>query len=228
MHPRPILKASSQPSKRSNAVHFPPSPALTQFHETHSSTMYDRSSIVVTSNNPCALPARGCPGRTYYDGLPRGHPHPRAFAQPAPVPALIPDLSSESEESDGFLSPGFASPRLTSFPVYDSKYPSSYTPMSQYDTRTRSIYPNYSPSSYPPPVSIPPPKRRTRNSSPRPYGHEEEDSGYLEDTDVPPSSYTPPKRTSRRSSTSPSSLTKTVTGFGFQSDRDEFGCLGGF
>ncbi|KZT28063.1 hypothetical protein NEOLEDRAFT_1130019 [Neolentinus lepideus HHB14362 ss-1] len=169
--PRPILKRtpatlsleSPTRSRRSTeqGVHFPPSPKLTRTHTTHSSSSYDRSPIVVTPN-ACALPARGCPGKTYVlDDLPvsRGtagrHLHPRAVnpthASPSssntcelglgleglstlrktssdrdsdpdrtptaasshlsqssqyfPLPPLIPDLSSESDESDGFSSP---------------------------------------------------------------------------------------------------------------------------
>jgi hypothetical protein len=102
--------------------------------------LYDRSPIVVTPNS-CALPERGCPGRTYTlddsgpqlptsnwrSGAHNGrHLHPRAVATAYRVsssededsedndvqqrppsrtffvpPPLIPDLSSESDESDG-------------------------------------------------------------------------------------------------------------------------------
>jgi hypothetical protein len=106
--------------------------------------LYDRSPIIV-SPNTCALPERGCPGRTYTLDDPTSqssptnwrpkaqngrHLHPRAVAfreqssdvdedadedddeaQRTPthifpvLPSLIPDLSSESDESDGFTSP---------------------------------------------------------------------------------------------------------------------------
>jgi hypothetical protein len=73
---KPILKRSDheQPHKtthfhthrhpdRNHGVHFPPSP-LTCTYSAYSATAYDRSPIVVSPNN-CALPERGCPGRTY-------------------------------------------------------------------------------------------------------------------------------------------------------------------
>ncbi|KZT66261.1 hypothetical protein DAEQUDRAFT_740126 [Daedalea quercina L-15889] len=124
-------------------VRFPARPALSKTFSAHSSTQYDRSPIVVQPNS-CALPARGCPGRTYTlddaastfsprqsscrkrspsragrhlhpraaSALPVAHhadeedddPTPRASPH-APLPALVPDLSSESDESDGFTSP---------------------------------------------------------------------------------------------------------------------------
>jgi hypothetical protein len=152
--PRPILKLPSQfhpdptddkslslPSKQyRNTVHFPPSPILSRTFSAHSSSAYDRSPIVVLPNI-CALPARGCPGRTYIPGctapssshissnlhaqevaLKAGgkHMHPRRALGLALVPEstseqatststipppLVPDLSSESDESDGFASP---------------------------------------------------------------------------------------------------------------------------
>ena len=149
--PRPILKHSSQshpelssdrplslPISRQcrNTVHFPPSPTLTRTFSAYSSSTYDRSPIVVLPNT-CALPARGCPGRTYIPGCTPSslnsspdlhsrkaainsggrHMHPRRAlgfipeATPGdlntasdihPPPPLIPDVSSESDESDGF------------------------------------------------------------------------------------------------------------------------------
>lgn len=138
MSPRPILKSTrpdpirppvySQPfrqpahhEQQPHTVHFPPSPALTRTHLVHSASTYDRSPIVVSPND-CALPERGCPGRTYFDELPssrkqggvptKGY-HPRAFSSKSPncfgssydsVPQLVPDFSSESEESDGVSS----------------------------------------------------------------------------------------------------------------------------
>lgn len=181
--PRPILKRSeSHPSAQAQAqspkyprqsllhgtppnaygVHFPPSPTLTRTFSAYSSASYDRSPIVVTPNS-CALPERGCPGRTYTlddaaassppssssnwrSGAHNGrHLHPRAVAyrdlshdedddhldeqeesQRTPtrnfpiLPPLIPDLSSESEESDGFTSPP---PEPASFPTPTAYYP---------------------------------------------------------------------------------------------------------
>jgi hypothetical protein len=123
MSPKPILKRAvtefvhktdssydtqGYPS-RAHGVHFPPSPA-TRTYSAYSAAAYDRSPIVVAPNS-CALPERG--GRTYT--LDESHPrrgisfardfHPRALAFAStrtPLPQLIPDLSSESEESDGW------------------------------------------------------------------------------------------------------------------------------
>ncbi|KAF9447453.1 hypothetical protein P691DRAFT_793449 [Macrolepiota fuliginosa MF-IS2] len=117
MSPRPILKRStSTPSAEKHVVHFPPSPALTRTFDAYSPAAYDRSPIVVAPN-ACALPERG--GRTYVLDEPtslspsrrrssskssRGL-HPRAIGDSEPIPSLVPDLSSESDESDGFPSP---------------------------------------------------------------------------------------------------------------------------
>ncbi|KAM5543687.1 hypothetical protein V8D89_002938 [Ganoderma adspersum] len=79
--PRPCLKRSAVPSPLSPPpqdepstllaidpsilsplVRFPPQPSLA--HTLGSALSYDRSPIVVVPNN-CALPERGCPGRTY-------------------------------------------------------------------------------------------------------------------------------------------------------------------
>jgi hypothetical protein len=101
-------------------VHFPPTPALTSTHTTHSPFIYDRAPIVV-SPNICALPERG--GRMYspqtspipsLHTIPNGsYFDPRAFDAceqevlderfaPFSTPPLIPDLSSSSssEASD--------------------------------------------------------------------------------------------------------------------------------
>jgi len=145
--PRPILKRQQTSPNYGraigslHAVHFPPSPSLTRTYSAYPPSAYDRSPIVVAPNT-CALPERGCPGRTYtLDGEPpvRSSPpskrsqhgihiHPRAvFNNQSPVspsrlngidecsqraprgssvkPPLTPDLSSESDESDGFPSP---------------------------------------------------------------------------------------------------------------------------
>ncbi|KAJ7756210.1 hypothetical protein B0H16DRAFT_1885983 [Mycena metata] len=194
--PNPILKRARSDAAP-HTVHF--SPALTRTFTAHPRSEYDRSPIVV-SPNACALPARGCPGRTYYDSAPRrskhtqqqqpprGHLHPRALQNyhdddeddedddevertptrtspyialpvPPPIPQppapssfapyttqpppLVPDLSSESDES----SDGFASPPpepASNVPVFaGGKYPYPYA----------LPYPT---TSYPPPFSIPP------------------------------------------------------------------------
>lgn len=132
MSPKPILKRPSneyeQPTRcpsrglpnRNHGVHFPPSTSLTHTFSAYSAAAYDRSPIVV-SPNTCALPERGCPGRTYTleesaaqqsrRGISQARDfHPRALAfsisrstkKPidSAVPQLIPDLSSESDESD--------------------------------------------------------------------------------------------------------------------------------
>jgi hypothetical protein len=98
MSPRPILKQNSAHAAQfagNHAVHFPPSPSLTRTFTAPSPMQYDRSPIQVTPNN-CALPERGCPGRTYtldsdedassyfspklFASTSRGHLHPRALA----------------------------------------------------------------------------------------------------------------------------------------------------
>lgn len=140
-YPRASLLHKTPPP---HGVHFPPSPTLTRTFSAYSPSSYDRSPIVVSPNS-CALPERGCPGRTYTLDDPTSrsshsewrsavhngrHLHPRAVAsayrasstdigeaadedeaQQTPtstypvLPPLIPDLSSESDESDGFTSP---------------------------------------------------------------------------------------------------------------------------
>lgn len=121
--PRPILKRhdnpSPTPSPSQHAVHFPPSPALTRVFSAHSPAAYDRSPIVISPNS-CTLPERGCPGRTYYspeDAARAAHfkgVHPRRIpyqSRPCDIPPpLVPDLSSESEESDSFMGPFYEPP----------------------------------------------------------------------------------------------------------------------
>ncbi|KAJ6541662.1 hypothetical protein B0H19DRAFT_1174097 [Mycena capillaripes] len=138
MHPRPILKALPKPdlakpplpeSPFSNPlpfaacssrvllfsphVHFPSTPRLTLTAVTHSPGTYDRAPIAVSPNS-CAMPERG--GRVYSPSeapLPKGsYFHPRAFeaCEPEPPP-LMPDLSSETDEStEECVSPKSASP----------------------------------------------------------------------------------------------------------------------
>ncbi|KAH9993722.1 hypothetical protein BJV74DRAFT_884322 [Russula compacta] len=128
--PRPILKHSPQPHpdlpddtslslpiprQCRNTVHFPPSPTLTRTFSAHSPSTYDRSPIVVLPNT-CALPARGCPGRTYILGCTKSssldvnaikgaikaggkHVHPRRALDLGLVPASTPDKSDESDGS---------------------------------------------------------------------------------------------------------------------------------
>ncbi|KAG9119867.1 hypothetical protein FRC07_004895 [Ceratobasidium sp. 392] len=103
-------------------VHFPTAKReLVKTRVTHSPSSYDRSPIVVLPNS-CALPARGCPGRTYdptpvspsgrtmhpsaYSSAPMSQSPPRIRrpATPCAVPGLIPDEGS-SDDSDGLISP---------------------------------------------------------------------------------------------------------------------------
>ncbi|KAJ7447229.1 hypothetical protein FB451DRAFT_1103584 [Mycena latifolia] len=135
---RPILKAAPQPdltkpplteSSSSNPlpfagcssrvmftphVHFPSTPGLTLTAETHSPGTYDRAPIAVSPNS-CALPERG--GRVYPTPsaplqLKGSYFHPRAFeaCDPEPVPALLPDISSETDEWEECVSPKSTSP----------------------------------------------------------------------------------------------------------------------
>jgi hypothetical protein len=121
--PRPI--SSCRPPATKRHVHFPPSPVLTRMCLAHSPSSYDRTPIAV-EQNVCALPARGCPGRTYTlstnERAPR-HPNHCPSLRDAMrnedehtvlderipnggvPPPLIPDLTSSSDESDGMLSP---------------------------------------------------------------------------------------------------------------------------
>ena len=123
--PRPILKrnTSSMDRERKRAVvHFPPSPIISKTFVAHSPSTYDRSPIVVAPNT-CALPERGCPGRTYtldrnghrineFGGL-------RTLFGDDPTDSLLPpplvqdsSSSSSDESGDGLapLPPPFSSP----------------------------------------------------------------------------------------------------------------------
>ncbi|KZV74101.1 hypothetical protein PENSPDRAFT_541611, partial [Peniophora sp. CONT] len=111
-------------------VHFPSTPNMTTTHLAHSPLTYDRKPIMV-GRNECALPERN--GRMYtprpdrHRTRPSGasvaepvalgsyfHPHAALACQPEPldapeapfnVPALIPDVTSESDESDAIITP---------------------------------------------------------------------------------------------------------------------------
>lgn len=94
-------------------VHFPPSPTLTSTHVVDSPGLYDRSPIVVAENS-CAMPRRGCPGRTYtpIDGVGRGVigvanslalSCSKFAIGPSPShhpPPLVQDSGSSSDDSD--------------------------------------------------------------------------------------------------------------------------------
>ncbi|CAK5264715.1 unnamed protein product [Mycena citricolor] len=243
-------------------VHFPPSPSLTRTFSAYSSSAYDRSPIVVTPN-ACALPARGCPGRTYYEGKPtqklvapgphthsQGRSlHPRAldcrssedqededdgeesdpertptrtspyiglsvpppipqspavpskptlsppphsdchfyFPHPSSVPPLIPDLSSESDESDGFISPppetaGFADLTAQKYTNPLLGMPPLSAPFPAYN--------HSSPSFVESPPSASPVERKRRRSprrshTPHPRSHSELDEDGYEEEDLP-------------------------------------------
>jgi hypothetical protein len=132
--PKPILKRSAtEPPNRTHGVHFPPSPA-TRTYSAHSAAAYDRSPIIVSPNN-CALPERG--GRTYTleESQPRRgitfardfHPRALAFASSrSAIPQLIPDLSSESEESDSWsATPSVSTTPHATFGIHGLAGPSS-------------------------------------------------------------------------------------------------------
>lgn len=241
--PRPILKRSSSSPHENNSelpfygvqtVHFPPSPSLSRFYSAHSPSIYDRSPLVV-SPNACALPERGCPGRTYdaserfpststnFVSTPRGgHLHPRAFAGAVsqqnfpPCPPLAPDLSSESEESDGLISP----PPEKIIPSYSrrsDKYPSqlSLDNTAYLSNKLDCVQTHSSPD----------PRWRTRRiRSPTTVGEiPADDPGYEDDRDIPSSS---PRPSSRKSRCTRKSLPSRVQA-GF-SGSDDGGCLGGF
>ncbi|KAI6037998.1 hypothetical protein EDC04DRAFT_2868551 [Pisolithus marmoratus] len=209
--PRSILKqqprAGCRSPDRPPAVHFPPPPSLTSVYAAHPSSAYDRSPIVV-SPNACALPERGCPGRTYTlcderptrSSLPKRHPsngnhfHPRAVSHqistspsrsagddhartpprtsPFVPPPLIPDLSSESDESDAFVTP-FNIPSTSLLPAPSISKPRNRAdvmiPPSPYRREQPGFHDNY-PSSFLPYRSSPddphkPRRRRSRDRS---------------------------------------------------------------
>ncbi|CAE6474723.1 unnamed protein product [Rhizoctonia solani] len=85
-------------------VHFPTAKRdLVKTRVTHSPASYDRSPIVVLPNS-CAMPARGCPGRTYDTAAIGRSIHPTRRRSPTPCPPLVPDEGS-SDDSDGLISP---------------------------------------------------------------------------------------------------------------------------
>ncbi|GLB44163.1 hypothetical protein LshimejAT787_1600930 [Lyophyllum shimeji] len=270
MSPRPILKRSAPAygthSGSQHAVHFPPSPSLTTHtFSVYSAAAYDRSPIVV-SPNTCALPERGCPGRTYNleeqtsPTLKRRHPsrgrdlHPRAlacsptFQQREDVerassscslpPPLIPDLSSESDESDGFSSPP-TDPYTPSTHVHgltvSEDHHSTYTsfdvnpyatPMSPAalsflphppSSRSRSPY-AHDMSAFDEPPMAKPKRRRERKHDPSRVPDRIPDAPGSPET-------TPTKKSSRVAAFSKSlAVRRAVSAFRIEDD----GCLGGF
>ncbi|KIK25242.1 hypothetical protein PISMIDRAFT_677509 [Pisolithus microcarpus 441] len=242
--PRSILKQQHSPvpvgcrsPDRPPAVHFPPSPALTRVYAAHPSSAYDRSPIVV-SPNTCALPERGCPGRTYTledECAARSAPskrrpsngnhfHPRAVSNPISTsptrsigddhtrnpprtspftpPPLIPDLSSESDESDSFVTP-FDTPNTSLTPAPSISKPRIRTdammPTSPYCPAQPSFPDDY-PSPYLPHRSSPddvrkPRRRRSRDRSRErsrecSYASDETSGDGSYKSFSPPSSYT--------------------------------------
>ncbi|KAJ3937675.1 MAG: hypothetical protein NXY57DRAFT_883152 [Lentinula lateritia] len=259
--PRPILKRSPSACPENDSelpfygiqeVHFPPSPSLSRFYNAHPSSIYDRSPIVVSANT-CALPERGCPGRTYTLDernsstsqppiissvlSPRGgHFHPRALMNQRPAqhlqngipphcPPLIPDLSSESEESDGFISPppeaSFASLGPHAYSHRADKYPFqlSLDNAVYFTTRLDNIQ-------LPSPADSKRKSHRDRERIRSPTGPGEvaaDDPGYDDDRDVPASSarsISPKKSRCRKNLSSRARAGSDDAGDG--------GCLGGF
>ncbi len=176
--PRPILKRHDNssspptPSPSHHGVHFPPPTSLTRIFSAHSPATYDRSPIAIGPNS-CTLPERGCPGRTYYSGeeLPGARltpnrvngtkaVHPRSLFRPCDSipPPLIPDLSSESEESDGFIAPFYEPPHqnlnaysVNGLAVNISRHDAYYNSVDKtVDAATALSFLPYSPS--PPPL----------------------------------------------------------------------------
>ncbi|KAJ7153553.1 hypothetical protein C8R43DRAFT_450107 [Mycena crocata] len=198
MHPpHPILKRSASQAAEAEArhpsVHFPPSPRLTRTFSAHSPSSYDRSPIVVSPNS-CALPARGCPGRTYYPGsgssapkthpaktaVARGHLHPRALAAYAEDDGRDYDDDEDEDDVEAERTPTRTSPYIP-LPVPPpipnasfASFSSSMAPPSLFNSSTSSFssafsassftssaphYPTYAlaPSPYPNTASAPPP-----------------------------------------------------------------------
>jgi len=242
----------------SHVVHFPPSPTICTTFEVHSAQIYDRSPIQVGPNS-CAMPARGCPGRTYYKDeeeeeqyrfcsrflraaeleSKRDQAHPRALVDAAkilPLPQLIPDLTtSESEESDGFISPP---PEST----FSGKLNINDTVLLEPPTYLLPAFPMVpyvlEPQPKPRPIPSRPKARRSRSSSSSPTNrhHElDEDSGYVEDNELattptnrrssPPS----PVLTTSKKCRVATLRTQLCKALSFQTDASpDDGCLGGF
>jgi hypothetical protein len=149
-HPASAVLSSSSSYHPSNcdrdrtryAVHFPPSPTLTRTFSVYSSTTYDRSPIVVGPNT-CALPERGCPGRTYTleeDSSHRGdqrkrssakgrHAHPRSMGGSLGLGQLSGDEPREVDQHPQNIPPPLI-PDLSSSESDDSDSLLSFT--SQY------------------------------------------------------------------------------------------------
>lgn len=273
LSPRPILKRSATAAiSPPHAVHFPPSPSLTRTFSVHSATVYDRSPIVVAPNS-CALPARGCPGRTYTLDDPestatpsapnRGHQyggrvlHPRALGYTASyhqrqidndeeaerhsshshprLPPLIPDLSSESDESDGsaYLPEASDPTHLThglAIPLSHRDQYANFAPIDVYGPNTPSAlsFLPYPPS---PPSHSYSYSSHVEEGSPIKSRRRRDREGKHESSQDPDrirsrkdSNGSPSKSNRKRSLHRPLPVCRTTSSFSINDD----GCLGGF
>ncbi|EJT96553.1 hypothetical protein DACRYDRAFT_25638 [Dacryopinax primogenitus] len=104
--PSPVASMPSSPCStpglHQRVVHFPAPANLHRVHPAHSGLEYDRTPIAPPSESEraCAMPARGCPGKTYESAAIDGRfVRPSASAlQGAPPPLTF--SGSSSEESD--------------------------------------------------------------------------------------------------------------------------------
>jgi len=119
-------------------VHFPPSPTLTSTHVVDPPRLYDRSPIIVGENS-CAMPQRGCPGRTYatVDGVGRGVASSTnalalscsklsfSSSTPSAIPFLLPDDQGSSDDSEAIS----LFPEGLGAPCHALCSPSQHSPM---------------------------------------------------------------------------------------------------
>jgi hypothetical protein len=125
-NPLPFAACSSRVILSTPHVHFPSTPRLALTADTHSPGTYDRAPIAVSPNS-CELPERG--DRVYPTPvlpLKGSYFHPRAFeaCEAEPVPALLPDLSSETDEWEECVSPEPTSPEpLVAVRMQGTPYP---------------------------------------------------------------------------------------------------------
>ncbi|KAH8822744.1 hypothetical protein DL96DRAFT_1714191 [Flagelloscypha sp. PMI_526] len=236
--PRPILKRGGSPpaleadvfpfaESSLRHVAFPLSPSeLVKEHAVHSPRTYDRSPIVVDRRYSCAMPERGCPGRTYRfrdmltdddqddhtqlpPSLARYHP---SQAPAPPCPDLCSSSSESDESSDGFASPPpepwvFSTSKYQPFPEDNSSYIST-TPTQE---RPLSFLPHPNPHA-PPLDDIPTtPTRRSLCRSTK---------------ELSKRTSTPKPKANRKSSPS-KAICRAMAGLGFKDDNED-GCLGGF
>jgi hypothetical protein len=125
----------------SHQVHFPPPTSLTTTHSTHSPQTYDRTPIRVTQNS-CAMPERGCPGRTYQpankSALGGNHVHPNAVGMGGYGYASTSDESSSAEDSDcGFVTS--SQPNSLRFASSHAPQPPRFSPSSNRNPRQASF-----------------------------------------------------------------------------------------